>query len=432
MKTLLAIDIGSYKTTAIIAEQNESSLSISGVGIAKSRGIKRGAIINIDEAAKSIKKAVSDAERIAGIEAKEAIVSVSSTYTKSIKSHGIVNIPKNEITKEEIDRVIQTAIYNATNPADYDLLQAIPYNFKVDNQTEIDDPLGMNGSRLEVDLHIIIAQKNGIENIKKTFQKAGIEIAAMVNSAYASSLAVLEEDEKELGVALIDIGATTSDLAIFINKTIRYVDFLGIGSHHITNDLSIALHTTLADAEYIKVNFQELIKENREYIEISMIGSDEKQKISLATIIQIMSARIEETFLLLNKEIDNSGNKHQINGIVLTGGFTNFYNIREIASQFFDGLPVRVGRPKYIEGSFEKLQNPESSAVIGLLLYAIGENSKYETNPSKVTKKKKVEEVIVKEEKEEDVTDIFEVKPSKKKEEVGIIQKFINWITNIF
>ncbi len=432
MKTLLAIDIGSYKTTAIIAEQNESSLSISGVGIAKSRGIKRGAIINIDEAAKSIKKAVSDAERIAGIEAKEAIVSVSSTYTKSIKSHGIVNIPKNEITKEEIDRVIQTAIYNATIPADYDLLQAIPYNFKVDNQTEIDDPLGMNGSRLEVDLHIIIAQKNGIENIKKTFQKAGIEIAAMVNSAYASSLAVLEEDEKELGVALIDIGATTSDLAIFINKTIRYVDFLGIGSHHITNDLSIALHTTLADAEYIKVNFQELIKENREYIEISMIGSDEKQKISLATIIQIMSARIEETFLLLNKEIDNSGNKHQINGIVLTGGFTNFYNIREIASQFFDGLPVRVGRPKYIEGSFEKLQNPESSAVIGLLLYAIGENSKYETNPSKVTKKKKVEEVIVKEEKEEDVTDIFEVKPSKKKEEVGIIQKFINWITNIF
>ena len=436
MKSILAIDVGSYKTIAIIANADEE-LSISGVGIAKSKGIKKGAITNIDEAAKSIRQAVNDAKRIAGIETNKAIVSISSTYTQSIKSNGIVNIPGNEVTIKEISRAIKTALYNATIPNDYVVLQAIPYDFKVDDLSEIEDPQGMSGSRLEVSLHIIIAQKAGMENLKKTFQKAGIEIQNIVNAGYASSLAVLNEDEKELGVAVIDIGATTSDLAIYYNKALRYTDFLAVGSHHITSDLSMALHTTPAEAEKIKTHFGELINNEEDLIEISVIGNDnEKQKASLTTITQVISARIEETFLLLNKEIERSGLKPKIGaGIVLTGGFTNFYNVKEIASEFFDGQPVRIGKPRVINGLVENLQAPEYSTAIGLLLYGYGENNKYEKDSNQQFKSNEAFEIPSIEEKpsketneKEEVANIVAQKPQK----VGLIKKFITWINNLF
>ena len=436
MKSILAIDVGSYKTIAVIANADEE-LSISGVGIAKSKGIKKGAITNIDEAAKSIRQAVNDAKRIAGIEINKAIVSISSTYTQSIKSNGIVNIPGNEVTIKEISRAIKTALYNATIPNDYVVLQAIPYDFKVDDLSEIEDPQGMSGSRLEVSLHIIIAQKAGMENLKKTFQKAGIEIQNIVNAGYASSLAVLNEDEKELGVAVIDIGATTSDLAVYYNKALRYTDFLAVGSHHITSDLSMALHTTPAEAEKIKTHFGELINNEEDLIEISVIGNDnEKQKASLTTITQVISARIEETFLLLNKELERSGLKPKIGaGIVLTGGFTNFYNVKEIASEFFDGQPVRIGKPKQINGLVENLQAPEYSTVIGLLLYGYGENSKYEKDSNQQFKSEEVFETPFIDEKpkeetdeKEEVANIVAQKPQK----VGLIKKFITWINNLF
>jgi len=441
LKSILAIDVGSFKTVAIIANAQET-LSVSGVGIAKSKGVKKGAITNIDEAAKSIRQAVNDAKRIAGIETNKAIVSLSSTYTRSIKSNGIVNIPGNEVTIKEINRAIKTALYNATVPNDYVVLQAIPYDFKVDDLSEIEDPLGMSGSRLEVSLHIIIAQKSGMENLKKTFKQAGIEIQNIVNAGYASSLAVLNEDERELGVAVIDIGATTSDTAIYLNKSLRYTDFLAVGSHHITSDLSMALHTTPSEAEYIKTHFGELIKNEEDLIEISVIGNDsEKQKASLSTITQVISARIEETFLLLNKEIERSGLKNKLGaGIVLTGGFTNFYNVKEIASEFFDGHPVRVGRPKVINGLVENLQAPEFSTVIGLLLYGNGESNKYEKDSNQQFKSESVfesaiHETAVEEEKEtkqaeekEQLANIVDKKPKS----VNPFTKFIRWLNNLF
>ena len=438
MKSILAIDIGSFKTVAIIANVDDE-LSISGVGIAKSKGIKKGAITNIDEAAKSIKQAVSDAKRIAGIDINKAIVSISSTYTQSIKSNGIVNVPGNEVTIKEINRAIQTALYNATIPNDYVVLQAIPYDFKVDELSEIEDPQGMSGSRLEVSLHIIIAQKSGMENLKKTFKQAGIEIVNIVNAGYASALAVLNEDEKELGVAVIDIGATTSDLAIYLNKALRYTDFLAVGSHHITSDLSMALHTTPTEAEYIKTHFEELIKTEEDLIEISVIGNEnEKQKASLSTITQVISARVEETFLLLNKEIERSGLKTKIGaGIVLTGGFTNFYNVKEIASQFFEGLPVRVGKPKVINGLVENLQAPEYATVIGLLLYGNGENNKYEKDSNQQFKSEHVFDIQFEEEKETKTKQIDEKEElaniaSQKPQKVNPFKKFITWLNNLF
>ena len=437
MKSILAIDVGSYKTVAIIANA-DNELSISGVGIAKSKGVKKGAITNIDEAAKSIKQAISDAKRIAGIEINNAIVSISSTYTQSIKSNGIVNIPGNEVTLKEINRAIQTALYNATIPNDYVVLQAIPYDFKVDELNEIEDPQGMSGSRLEVSLHIILAQKSGMDNLKKTFKQAGIEITNIVNAGYASSLSVLNDDEKDLGVAVIDIGATTSDLAVYLNKALRYTDFLAVGSHHITSDLSMALHTTPAEAEYIKAHFEELIKNEKDLIEISVIGNEnEKQTASLTTITQVISARVEETFLLLNKEIERSGLKSKLGaGIVLTGGFTNFYNVKEIASQFFDGHPIRVGKPKIINGLVENLQAPEFATVIGLLLYGNGENNKYEKDSNQQFKSEHVFDVKFEDSKEEnqqiDEKEELASIPAQKSRKVNPFTKFIRWLNNLF
>ena len=447
MRNILAIDIGSFKTVAIIAnyDENTTELSISGVGIAKSKGIKRGSIVNIENASKSIKQAYLDAKRVAGVEIKKAIINVSTSYTKSILSFGIINIPTNEITIKEIERAIQIALHNANIPKEYQILQAIPINFKVDNMNNIEDPLGMSGSRLEVNVHIIAVQKSGLDNLKKTIKQAGLEIENLVSSIYASGLSVLKEDEKELGVCVIDIGATTSDLGIFINKSLRHIDTLGVGSHHITNDLSIAFHTPLADAEYIKLNFEEIIKNGEELIKLSVIGNEnEKQKTSIEAIIQIISARIEETFLLLNKEIENSGLKDKIGtGIVLTGGFTNFYNIKEIASKFFDEMPVRIGYPKEINGLFENLKKPEFSCALGLLLYGIRDGINYEidSNNKFITKKsldsfKENVEISFEEDnddlKKEEKEDLTPIIVSEQKHQSSFIQKIKTWLSNLF
>jgi cell division protein FtsA len=436
---ILAVDIGSSKTTALIAD-NSDNLTISGIGIAKSKGIKKGIITNIEEASKSIKQAVNDAKRVAGIELNKALVSISSAYTKSIKSYGIVNVPNKEVSIKEINRAINSAMINAAIPNDYIPIQAIPYNFKLDDSSEIEDPVGMSGSRLEVTLHIIIAQKSGLDNLKKAFKQAGIEIDKIVNAGYASALAVLKEDEKELGVAVMDIGAATCDIAIFINKALCYTDYLPIGSHHITHDLSIALHTTLKDAENIKLNFENYVNNSEDLIEISVIGNEsEKQKASISTITQVISARVEETFLLLNKKLDESKLKEKIGtGIVLTGGFTNFYNVRSIASNFFEGLPVRIGYPKEIEGLMENLKAPEFSTIIGLILYANGENSKYEKDSNQNFHSLDLSENIPsknelfekKDEKEE--KEVLAEIPKKSKNTANPIKKFINWINNLF
>ena len=437
--TILAVDVGSSKTTAIIAEYNNENLTVSGVGIAISKGVKKGIITNIEEASKSIKSAINDAKRVAGIEINKAIVSISNAYTKSIQSYGVVNIPEKEVTLKEINRALDSAVLNAAIPNDYIAIQTIPYNFKLDETDEIEDPIGMNGSRLEVSLHIILAQKSGLENLKKTFKLAGIEIDKIVNNSYASGLAVLKDDEKALGAVTIDIGAATSDIGIFINNALRFTDYLPLGSHHITNDLSIALHTTLKEAEDIKIHFEKNINNSEDLIEISVIGNEnEKQKASISTITQVISARVEETFLLLNKKIEESNIKDKIGtGIVLTGGFTKFYNIKEIASHFFEGMPVRIGHPKEIEGLVDNLKSPEFSTSIGLLFYAIGKSNKYEKDSNRAFNSLDIPQTNQQEEtmslnnkKGDKKTNLAEI--IDKTNNQNPIKKFINWVNNLF
>jgi len=270
--TILAIDIGSTKICAIIAEIKDSQVLIQGHGIAKSQGVKKGAITNIELASKSIKKAIGDAKRIAGSNISSATVSISNAYAKSLNSTGIVNIPHKDISIKEINRVMQTALYNANVPNEYDVIHVLPYNFRVDDQDFIEDPIDMNASRMEVDVNIIITQKSNLSNLKKAVRSAGIEIDGIVLSGYASAIATMGEDEKQLGVAVIDLGGQTSNLVIHTGNSIRYNDFLGVGSNHITNDLSMALHTPLQIAENVKVSHGNLIESSNEVMNYQLLG----------------------------------------------------------------------------------------------------------------------------------------------------------------
>ena len=300
--TILAIDIGSTKICAIIAEIKDSDVTIQGHGISKSQGVKKGAITNIELASKSIKKAISDAKRIAGSNISSATVSISNAYAKSLNSTGIVNIPHKDISIKEINRVMQTALYNANVPTEYDIIHVLPYNFRVDDQDFIEDPFGMNASRMEVDVNIIMTQKSNLSNLKKAVRSAGVEIDGIVLSGYASAIATMDEDEKELGVAVIDLGGQTSNLVIHTGNSIRYNDFLGVGSNHITNDLSMALHTPLQVAENVKVRHGSLVESSNEIIELPIIGDEESRNgVSLEVVHSVIFSRVEEALMILSK-----------------------------------------------------------------------------------------------------------------------------------
>ncbi len=385
MSSILAIDIGSTKICTLIAEYREDKLHITGAGIAKAQGLKKGSIVNIDQASKAIKASINDATRVAGTILKKAYVSVSGAYSKSLKSFGIVNIPSREITVKEVNRAMQTALYNANIPVEYELLHALPYDFKVDEQDNIQDPIGMSGSRLEVSVHIIAIQKSTLDNLKKTVQLAGAEIESVVLSGYASSIAVLNEDEKDLGVCVIDIGGATSDIVIHLGNAIRYHDFLGVGGSHVTGDLSMALHTPLGVAEKVKIEHGSLLSQDNAIIELPIIGNENStQEVSLEVVSNVIYARMEETLMILAKQLEKSGFKNQLGaGIVLTGGMTKLEGLHDISSPIFDNMPVRIARSKSIEGLFDSLKDPAFSTVLGLIRYGAGEFTLYEIDSNK-------------------------------------------------
>jgi len=383
--TILGIDIGSSKICAIIAEKSDDDVKILGAGIAKSQGLKKGIITNIELASKSIQNALNDAKRVAGTQYEKVIVSISGAYTKSINSSGIVNIPNRDIGIREINRAMQMADHNANIPNEYEKLHILPYNFKVDDQEFIDDPLGMNGARLEVQTHIITAQKSSLSNLEKAVKSAGVNIDNIVLGGYASSIAILNSDEKELGVAVIDVGGATCNLVVHTNSAIRYNDFLGVGSLNITNDLSTALHTPLGAAENIKINYGSLDGNSSDLIELPVIGDDgSTHEVSLDIVSNVIYVRVEETLMILAKSLEDSGYKDQLGaGIVLTGGMTKLGGIRDLASAIFDNMPVRVAKPKEMEGLFETLRDPGYSTAIGLVLYGAGHFTPYEIDSNK-------------------------------------------------
>ena len=464
-RTILAIDIGSTKVAAVIAEVDEyGSIKVTGHGTARSQGVKKGVITNIELAAKSIKKAVNDARRISGSNISAATVSISNAYAKSQSSTGIVNIPNKDISIKEIKRAMDTALYNANIPNEYEVIHVLPYNFKVDDQDLIEDPFGMNATRMEVDTNIIITQKSSLSNLKKAVRSAGLEIEGIVLNSYASAIALMGEDEKELGVAVIDMGGQTSSLIIHIGNSIRYNDFLGVGSNHITNDLSMALHTPLNVAESVKRTYGNLIEISSDTIDLPVIGDEHnKNSISLEIVHSVILARVEEALILLSKSMDKSAIKEQIGaGVILTGGMTKLEGIRELAQAIFHGMPVRLGAPNGLGGLFEDLKDPSYSTVVGLLLYQAGKHTQYEIDNSRellhhkehiaeedikdieLTKKTHQKEVQHKptptvrvdglsdiDNKKETGYDMFNDLPHPEGEENGV-KKMINWVKQLF
>ncbi len=384
-ETILAIDIGSTKVCAIIAEIGSSGkIKIIGHGISKSQGVKKGVITNIELASKCIKKAINDAKRIAGSSISTATISISNTYAKSLSSSGIVNIPNKDISLKEIERVIQTAQYNANIPTEYEVVHVLPYNFRVDDQDFIEDPYGMNASRMEVDINIIMTQKSSLSNLKKAVVSAGVDIDNVVLNGYASAIATMNSDEKDLGVAVVDMGGQTSNLIIHTGNSIRYNDFLSVGSNHITNDLSMALHTPLQMAEDVKLTYGDLSHQSSDIIELPVIGDDKDiSEVSLEIVHAVIRARVEETLMLLSKSLNKSLLKEQIgSGLILTGGMTKLKGIKELAQAIFDGMPVRIAKPSEtnVNGFFDELRDPAYATVIGLLLYRSGDFTEYEIN----------------------------------------------------
>ncbi|MBR8466039.1 cell division protein FtsA [Campylobacter sp. faydin G-140] len=383
---ILGIDVGSFQICAIIAQQDENdSLKVIGIGTEKTQGIKKGVITNIELASKSIKNALLEAQRVAGTRYDKVVVSISGAYTKSVDSSGVVNIPNHEIGIREIERAMQMADHTANIPSDYEKLHVLPYNFKVDGQEHIEDPIGMNGTRLEVQTHIVTVQKSSLSNLRKAISSAGIQIDNIVLSGYASAIATLTKDEKELGAVLIDMGGATCNMVIHSGNSIRYNEFLGVGSSNITNDLSMALHTPLPKAEEIKTNYGSIINKTADMIEIPILGDENKtHEVSLDVISNVIYARAEETFMILAQFLENSVYKDLIGaGIVLTGGMTKLEGIRDLASAIFDKMPVRIAKPKEMDGLYEIMREPANSCAIGLCMYGAGNFTSYEIDSEK-------------------------------------------------
>ncbi len=389
--TYLGIDIGSTQICAIIAEKQDSgTVKILGAGSSKSQGLKKGIVTNIDLASNSIKSALDDARRMAGKHYEKVIVSISGAYAKSVDSSGIVNIPHHDIGIKEINRAMHMADHNANIPNEYEKVHVLPYMFKVDDQDHIEDPLGMTGSRLEVLVHIVTVQRSSLNNLKKAVKSAGVKIDNVVLSGYASAIATLNEDEKELGVCLIDMGGATCNMVVHAGNSLRYNDFLGVGSFNITSDLSMALHTPIPVAEDIKIKHGTLDSSSDELINLPILGDESQtQEVSLEIVSNVLYARVEETLMILAKILEDSGFKDQIGaGIVLTGGFTKLSGIRELSTAIFDDFSVRLAKPKKTDGLFEILRDPSYATALGLVMYGSGSYTPYEIDSNKVMRHK--------------------------------------------
>lgn len=384
-RTILSLDVASTKILAVMAEVHEdNSISIIGKGIKKSQGVKKGVITNLELASKTIREAVNEAKMVAGTDYSQSTISVSGAQTMSLDTNGVVNIPNKEIGIKEIKRAMDNAIYNAKIEANHEIMHVLPYNFKVDEQSTIEDPLGMNASRLEVFTHIITVHKYQLNNLNKALKMAGIRNFSLVFNGYASALANINSDEKDLGVILIDIGGNTSEIVVYTGNSIRYNDFLGVGSNHITNDLSMALHTPINIAEDIKIKYADLNNSSVEDIKIPTIGDDKHElsnMVSTDVIQNVVYARVEETLSILAQSFRNSGLLPLVgSGLIVTGGLAKLRGIKELASAIFGNIPTRIGLPK----EFKELSGTNYSVINGLLKYSVRGFSPYEIDANKI------------------------------------------------
>jgi cell division protein FtsA len=373
---IVGLDIGTTKIVCLVAEKNnEGALAILARGESKSEGLRRGVVVNIESTAKAIKKAVTSAQKHCDVIISDVYVGIAGDHIASKTSSGMVTISGSDkiVTKDDIKRVIEAA-KTISVPSDREILHTIPLEYTIDGQEGILEPVGMAGMRLTADIHIITAAKSAMQNLRNSVNKAGLSVAEFVLEPLASSHAILEADERELGVCLVDIGGGTTDVAMYFDGSLRYTAVVPIGGTNVTSDLSIGLHTAQENAEQIKLRYgiahTELVDDDVTAIEVPGVGGRAATEVNKRFIAQIIQPRMEELFEMVYTEMRRTDYYDLMSaGLVLTGGASTLQGCAELASQKV-GLPVKVGLPSGVVGLSDSVDNPKYATAVGLVKYA--------------------------------------------------------------
>ncbi len=369
---LVGLDLGTTKVCAIVGEVKDGGqVDIIGIGISPSHGLKKGVVVNIDSTVESIRKAVHEAELMAGVEINSVYVGISGGHIKGINSRGVAAIKNREVGQADVARAIDGA--RAVNiPMDQQILHVLPQEFIIDDQDGIKDPLGMSGIRLDVKVHIITGAVTAIQNIVKSCSRAGLTVNDLVLQPLASSRAVLTSEEQELGVVVVDIGGGTTDLAFFLEGSLWHTEVLPIGGNHLTNDIAIGLRTPASEAEKIKIKFgcalSSLVK-HEETLDVPSVGGRPPRLLSRQILCEIIEPRVEELFGMVQQRLKKTGFEDMFaSGVVLTGGTALMEGVQDAAERQL-GLPIRRGAPRNIGGLMDVVNSPIYATGVGLVLY---------------------------------------------------------------
>ena len=371
---VVALDIGTSKVAALVAElRADGALEILGMGSHESKGLKKGVVVNIEATVNAVQRALEEAELMADCKIASAFTGIAGSHIKSFNSTGMVAIKDREVSVLDVERAIETA--KAVNiPTDQQILHVLRQEFIIDGQEDVREPIGMSGVRLEVKVHIVTGAVSAAQNIVKCVRRCGLEVNDLILQPLASSRAVLSEDEKDLGVCLVDIGGGTSDIAVFTHGAIRHTAVIPIAGDQITNDIAMALRTPTAEAELIKVRqgvaLRQLADPN-EMIEVPGIGDRGPRVMSRQTLAEVIEPRVEELFSLVQQVLRESGFEELLSsGVVLTGGSSVMHGMVELGEEIFH-MPVRVGIPRYAGGLADVVRNPRYATAVGLLLEGV-------------------------------------------------------------
>jgi len=371
-KLIVGLDIGTSKVVTVVGElAAENTLEVIGIGSNPSRGLKRGVVVNIESTVQSIQRAVEEAELMAGCEINTVFAGIAGSHVRSLNSHGIVAIRDKEVSSGDLDRVIDAARAVAI-PADQRILHVLPQEFLIDSNEGIREPIGMSGIRLEAKVHLVTGAVSAAQNIVKCVQRCGLDVEDVVLEQLASSYSVLTEDEKELGICIVDTGGGTTDIAVFRGGAIQHTAVIPIAGDQVTNDIAVSLRTPTQYAEEIKIKYACALSQLAnpdETIEVPSVGDRPPRRLARQTLAEVVEPRYEELFSLVRDELRRSGFEELIAaGVVLTGGSSKMEGAVELAEEIFH-MPVRLGVPQYVEGLVDVVRNPIHATAVGLLLY---------------------------------------------------------------
>lgn len=368
---IVGLDIGTSKIVAIVAEvKPEGGFEIIGMGSHPSRGLKKGVVVNIETTVNAIQRALEEAELMADCKIREVYTGIAGSHIKSFNSHGMVAIKDKEVSRMDVERVMETA--KAVNiPTDQQILHILNQEFIIDGQEDVREPIGMSGVRLEVKVHIVTGAVSAAQNIMKCVRRCGLEVRDLVLQPLASAMAVLSEDEKDLGVCLVDIGGGTTDIAVFTHGAIRHTAVIPIAGDQITNDIAMALRTPTKDAEDIKCRYGCALRglaDPHEMVEVPGVGDRAARQLSRQTLAEVIEPRVEELYTLVQAELRRSGFEELLSsGIVITGGSGSLQGMVDLGEEIFH-MPVRLGLPHYRGGLSEVVRTPRFSTGVGLIV----------------------------------------------------------------